>query len=341
MPESCCTATKASGDPCTARPLPGKSVCLFHDPDHQAALAQGRSKGGATPRRRLRRFPRLLDHMHVGELLSELFIDALNDPDRIDTKRLQALNQLARTLLKAVGTPPTFLVHRDRRDPPASVGHLLRVYPPLAPEVEALLEAEPPPDPEAHWPDPDRLDPESVPAEYRNLDLSDLETWEEWATFLPPKEDPEPDASTPASAEDEPTPEDATAAPSQPATQQDLIAASQEPPSPPRAPQEPLSEWEEAAEQAVNRSQTGLPPTEQTEEPRDRQPANPASQPANAAPLSSTASSTLHTAPDPTRDSLPSSVSPCLRGDPLPDTRPVFRPVFRVLRRRVDFGPFG
>src|SRR5712692_5745676 len=151
MSAPCCPFVKPDGAPCAARPLPQSDFCLFHDPDHQQALAESRSKGGSTPRRRLRRFPRVLDHVHVAELLGELFIEALNHTDVSDTKRLQALTNLSRVLLKAVGTPPTFLLHEDRREPAPAAGHLLRVYSPLGPEVEALLEAEPnaqPPTPE-------------------------------------------------------------------------------------------------------------------------------------------------------------------------------------------------
>src|SRR5713101_3367555 len=125
MPATCCTFVKPDGAPCAARPLSNSFFCLFHDPDHQQALAESRSNGGSTPRRRLRRFPRLLDHVHVAELLGELFVDALNNPDAIDTHRLQALTALSRALLKAVGTPPTFLVHSDRREPSPAAGHLL------------------------------------------------------------------------------------------------------------------------------------------------------------------------------------------------------------------------
>src|SRR5437660_628729 len=144
MSDTCCPFIKPDGEPCAARPLPNSDFCLFHDPGHQQALTESRSKGGSTPRPRTRRFPRLLDHVHVAELLGELFIDALNDPEAIDTHRLQALTALSRVLLKAVGTPPTFLVHSDRREPHPAAGLLLRVYPPLPPEVEALLAAEPP-----------------------------------------------------------------------------------------------------------------------------------------------------------------------------------------------------
>src|SRR5229473_1106281 len=105
MSDPCCPFTKPNGEPCAAHPLPISDFCLFHDPAHQQALAESRSKGGSTPRRRLRRFPRLLDHVHVAELLGELFIDALNHTDVTDTKRLQTLTNMSRALLKAVGTP--------------------------------------------------------------------------------------------------------------------------------------------------------------------------------------------------------------------------------------------
>src|SRR5712692_3961445 len=147
MSDTCCPFIKPDGAPCAAHPLPNSDFCLFHDPAHQQALAESRSKGGATPRRRLRRYPRLLDHVHVAELLGELFVEALNHTDVSDTKRLQALTNLSRVLLKAVGTLPTFLIHSDRREPSPTAGHLLRVYPPLPPEVEALLAAEPNPPP--------------------------------------------------------------------------------------------------------------------------------------------------------------------------------------------------
>src|SRR6266852_7247137 len=143
MSDTCCPFIKPDGEPCAAHPLPDSDFCLFHDPAHQQALAESRSKGGAAPRRRTRRFPRLLDHVHVAELLGELFVDALNHTDVSDTKRLQTLTNLSRVLLKAVGTPPTFLIHSDRREPSPTAGHLLRVFSPLAPEIEALLEAEP------------------------------------------------------------------------------------------------------------------------------------------------------------------------------------------------------
>jgi hypothetical protein len=153
MSDTICTATRADGQPCRAYAVKGSSFCLFHDPAHQEALAASRSQGGATPRRRTRRLPRLLDHMHVAEILGELLVAAMNEPGPADPRRVQALTGLARVLLKAVGTPPkSFLVHRDRGEPALGDDHLLRVYPALPPEVEGLLEAESavPPQPPAH-----------------------------------------------------------------------------------------------------------------------------------------------------------------------------------------------
>src|SRR2546428_7151894 len=158
MSTTCCAHPNPTAPPCPARPLPGSDFCLFHDPAHAQTLAQSRSQGGSTPRRRLRRFPRLLDHVHVAELLGELFIDALNDPEAIDTHRLQALTALSRVLLKAVSTPPTFLVHSDRREPPPPAGYLLRVYPPPPPPGQGPLPppppapADPPPPPAPRFP---------------------------------------------------------------------------------------------------------------------------------------------------------------------------------------------
>src|SRR6266851_47490 len=210
MSAPCCPFVKPDGAPCAARPLPQSDFCLFHDPDHQQALAESRSKGGSTPRRRLRRFPRLLDHVHVAELLGELFVEALNHTDVSDTKRLQTLTNLSRVLLTAVGTPPTFLLHEDRREPSPAAGHLLRVYPPLAPEVEALLEAEPnsrseppiapaPGPPPAQSPDPDIQGPALPRArmpELRNdraflpgepsLEIGDEDAWLGAVYFCPP-----------------------------------------------------------------------------------------------------------------------------------------------------------
>jgi hypothetical protein len=128
-----CAVLKADGQPCRARPIPGSDYCPFHHPDHSSAFADGRAQGGAAPRRRVRRLPVILDHLHVAEFLSELIVDAMNAPDGSDLRRLHAVTQATRVLLKAVGAPQgCFFLHPDRRDTPAHLAHLRRYYPPLA-----------------------------------------------------------------------------------------------------------------------------------------------------------------------------------------------------------------
>jgi hypothetical protein len=46
-----CTATRRDGKPCRARALPGKSHCVFHDPEHTDACTRGRKRGGIRARR--------------------------------------------------------------------------------------------------------------------------------------------------------------------------------------------------------------------------------------------------------------------------------------------------
>jgi hypothetical protein len=167
MSTTCCTFIKPDGAPCDAHALPDSEFCLFHDPAHAVALAEARSKGGSTPRRRVRRYPRRLDHLHVADLLSELFIDALNSPEPIDTPRLRALTHLAQLLLKTVGIPKDPpRVPADRREPADTADHPLRVYPPLTPDPaafdqpEALLELCPAP---PNVPSPEPASPAGSP----------------------------------------------------------------------------------------------------------------------------------------------------------------------------------
>src|SRR5947208_12106032 len=282
MSTTCCAYTKPTGAPCAARPLPGSDFCLFHDPAHAQAQAEARSQGGAAPRRRLRRFPRLLDHVHVAELLGELFIDALNDPEAIDTHRLQALTALSRVLLKAVGTPPTFLVHSDRREPHPAAGHLLRVYPPLPPAVEALLAAEPPADDDCQPPPP----VDSPLQELDTVDAGDGAAWFRAAEFLPPAEPAAPPSAPPPLARNGSSPATATSDPSDPSDPSPPLVSSRllpttpspeplagggAPPGrtavmagPPSAAAllQRLSPAEQQVEQALNRAQTGPSRTE-------------------------------------------------------------------------------
>src|SRR6266571_956355 len=121
MSDTCCSFIKPDGSACAAHPLPGRPFCLFHDPEQTDRLAEGRSRGGAAPRRRIRRYPRLLDRWHIAEFLGELFVASLNDPTAVDSKHLQAINNLARTLLKAVGAADDqYIVHDNRTEPAAT-----------------------------------------------------------------------------------------------------------------------------------------------------------------------------------------------------------------------------
>ena len=114
----------------------------------------------STPPARFRRYPRLLDSTHVAELLGELFIDALNDSEAIDTKRLQALTHLAQLLLKAIGGPKEpSLCQPTPAESPSAEDYLVRVYPPLPPEVETFLAAAPTAATAADLPKPPNPDP--------------------------------------------------------------------------------------------------------------------------------------------------------------------------------------
>jgi hypothetical protein len=144
-PATYCAATTRHGHPCQGPALEHSLFCAFHDPDHAATVAAGRARGGAAPRRRIRRLPRRLDYLQVAELTGELFVEALNHADPADPRSLRAVSQLARVLLQAVGRPKdTFVPPAEDAEPEADAPHLLRVYQPLTPGIEALLAAETP-----------------------------------------------------------------------------------------------------------------------------------------------------------------------------------------------------
>jgi hypothetical protein len=52
-----CDFTKANGQPCRARALPGKTVCIFHDPAHARQRAAGRRAGGRASVRKIAVLP--------------------------------------------------------------------------------------------------------------------------------------------------------------------------------------------------------------------------------------------------------------------------------------------
>src|SRR5260221_664730 len=101
MPDTHCTALTAAGQPCRAHPRPGHPFCALYDSELAGTIAQGRSKGGAAPRRS-RRLPPILDHLHVAQLLSELLVDAVNSTDPSNPRQLQAVTGLSRGLLGSV-----------------------------------------------------------------------------------------------------------------------------------------------------------------------------------------------------------------------------------------------
>jgi hypothetical protein len=144
-----CAATTRHGLPCHAPALAHSPFCAFHDPSTAEAVAAGRARGGAAPRRRTRRLPRRLDYLQVADLTGELFVEALNYANPADPRSLRAVTQLARVLLHAVGRPKdSYVPPTDDSEPAADAPHLLRVYPPVTSAMEALLAAE------ASTPDP-------------------------------------------------------------------------------------------------------------------------------------------------------------------------------------------
>lgn len=129
MNKPICSHHKADGTPCRAPALAGRPFCYFHDPQHAAVLAAGRRKGGAAPRRRVRRYPRRLRQGDVAEVLSEILIAALNHPEAMPDDRLRALTRLAETLLREPGAHSA-LSSDSRHSSPSPAGHLLRIYAP-------------------------------------------------------------------------------------------------------------------------------------------------------------------------------------------------------------------
>jgi hypothetical protein len=198
-----CAATTRHGLPCHGPALAHSLFCAFHDPDHAATIAAGRSRGGAAPRRRLRRLPRRLDYLHVAELTGELFVDALNHADPADPRSLRAVSQLARVLLQAVGRPKdSFVPPAGDAEPEAEAPHLLRVYPPLPPTVEALLAAEAlasaarSPAPPSSAPAPDlggHADYSFVPDQPTELWEEQSVTWPDALAVAPPAPELTPD----------------------------------------------------------------------------------------------------------------------------------------------------
>jgi hypothetical protein len=130
MTHACCSARTAAGAPCAARPLPGRTLCFFHDPDRAAEVVAARSKGGSTPRRRFRRLPQRRDPASLTRFLGDLLVAAMNHPEAVDTGRLETLTRQAAALLEHAppSCPPT------RTDPPPASARLVRADPPRHPK---------------------------------------------------------------------------------------------------------------------------------------------------------------------------------------------------------------
>lgn len=90
-----CAARRRDGQPCRARPRPGRDVCAFHDPDLADARADARTRGGrhkATSERAERRLPASLRGV------SRVVTDTLDGvaEGRVEPARGQAVASLAR-----------------------------------------------------------------------------------------------------------------------------------------------------------------------------------------------------------------------------------------------------
>jgi hypothetical protein len=258
-----CAATTRDGAPCHAHPVPGSDFCPFHHPDNAAAVAEGRSKGGAAPRR-VRRVPLVLDHVHVAALMSELLVEAVNHPEAVDPKRLHAVTNLSRALLKAVGVPQgSYYMHFDRRETPAEFPHLRRLLP--TPEPLPADLPEPAPEPTAShdvWRLLELPEEETSDPALEGLSDRDSKTSHKGRQFLladsslldwDAARESYARAQAAAAAAQAPEPEPAPSAPAAPAEPADLAAA-----------ETPFEETpaELQQRQALDRCWTGDPGTE-------------------------------------------------------------------------------
>src|SRR5207247_385081 len=75
------------------------------DPAHADSQTADRRRGGATPRRRVHRYPRRLNRTHLAELLGEILISGLNHPDQSDIRRLQLILTVSRLILRSIDHP--------------------------------------------------------------------------------------------------------------------------------------------------------------------------------------------------------------------------------------------
>jgi hypothetical protein len=100
-----CQATKADGSPCRGSALPGKSVCLFHDPTQAGKAKAARRKGGKTRSKQAAVLPlapdvKVEDVAGVVKLLSETISQVRRG--EIDPKIANATGYLSSVLLRAL-----------------------------------------------------------------------------------------------------------------------------------------------------------------------------------------------------------------------------------------------
>jgi hypothetical protein len=100
-----CQATKADGSPCRGSALPGKSLCLFHDPTQAGKAKAARRRGGKTRSKRAAVLPSAPDVpvKHVSDVVT-LLAQTISQVRRgeIDPKVANATGYLSSVLLRAL-----------------------------------------------------------------------------------------------------------------------------------------------------------------------------------------------------------------------------------------------
>ena len=93
-----CSGTTSEGRPCRGRPLPGESTCLFHSPEHEEEVAEGRKLGGLRRRRE-----RTLVHAYdIEGLASVAALRRLLEIAALDVLSLENSVARSRTLVAVV-----------------------------------------------------------------------------------------------------------------------------------------------------------------------------------------------------------------------------------------------
>ena len=93
-----CSGTTRDGGPCRASPLRGESTCVFHSPEHQEEVAEGRRLGGL----RRRREKTLASAYDIESLTSVAALRRLLEIAAFDTLALENSLARSRTLVAVV-----------------------------------------------------------------------------------------------------------------------------------------------------------------------------------------------------------------------------------------------